>query len=327
MNIELSLGFEDVAIKQKKSIVKSRLEVCIDSEVIKGISRRIPMIASNMSTVCDADFCIQLYENGALGILHRAMPDEEIVNQIGQISKRCDIVAGSIGIGGSQFELATRMVRAGCNVLTIDVAHGYCDEVIDLAKKIKRFSKDTKVVVGNTVNIGLMEELADVADAVKVGIAQGLACETKNTAGCTEKQFSAVLKFKNISKQLGIPVISDGGIREPADFTKAIAAGASSVMAGSVFCRCPESAGETLIGDDGKLYKRYAGMASRFVQQQWRGMKAGTCPEGTVKLLPIGENLNSLLERYSGALKSGISYAGGKDVDSFQKNVEFVRFK
>jgi len=83
-----------------------------------------------------------------------------------------------------------------------------------------------------------LEESNEWVDAIKVGIAQGFACETKNTAGCTEKQFSAVLKFKELSKKLGMPIISDGGIREPADFTKAIAAGASTVMAGKIFAEC-----------------------------------------------------------------------------------------
>lgn len=167
----------------------------------------------------------------------------------------------------------------------------------------------------------MLHETCDFVDAIKVGIAQGFACETKNTAGCTEKQFSAVFKFKELSKQYGIPVISDGSLREPADFTKAIAAGANSVMAGKVFAACPESAAEVI--DNKKLY---AGMASRYVQNKWRGgLKDGTCPEGGIRYLDIGEPLEQLLERYSGALRSGITYAGGTCIEDFQKEVEFVR--
>ena len=160
---------------------------------------------------------------------------------------------------------------------------------------------------------------------LKVGIAQGYACETKNTAGCTERQFSAVLKFKALSNQYGIPIISDGGIREPADFTKAIAAGANSIMAGKIFAECPESAAEIVsINDVDK--KLYAGMASEHVQNLWRGgVKEGTCTEGGVRYLDIGIDAKRLLERYSGALKSGISYSGSCDICSFQNNVEFVR--
>ena len=171
----------------------------------------------------------------------------------------------------------------------------------------------------------MMHEVNDFADAVKVGIAQGFACETKNTAGCTEKQFSAVLKFKELSKSLGLPIISDGGIREPADFTKAIAAGANSVMAGSIFAACPESAGEIhYFGDVPK--KLYAGMASEHVQTIWKGgLKEGTCSEGGVRYLNIGSSLEDLMKRYQGALRSGITYSGADDVKSLQEKVEFIQ--
>lgn len=322
---ELSLGFNHVAIKQKKNLCNSRLEVDISSEIIKGVRRPVPLIAANMSSVCNADFCIQLYKLGALGVMHRALPDDEMVHAVSTIARSCDLVAASVGSGESQVALATKLVRAGANIIFIDIAHGYSDSVIETGRKIKKEHPDVKIVVGNTTNIDLLKESADFADCIKLGIAQGYACETKNTAGCTEGQFSAILKFKEISKQLGIPVISDGGVREPADLVKAIGAGANSVMAGSVFARCPESAAE-VDTSSGKIMKVYFGMASRIAQEKWRGgLKDGTCPEGGVRYLPLGESLKDLLNRWSGALKSGITYAGGKDIKTFQENVEFIR--
>jgi IMP dehydrogenase/GMP reductase len=327
--MEKSLGFENIAIKQKKNICNSRLDVNISSEIIRGIYRPIPLIAANMSTVVNSDFCIQLYKLGALGIMHRATSDENIIQSIKHVAKECDIVAGSIGL--DQFDFAVEMIKNGCNVITIDIAHGYTDSVLELGRKIKRFSSDTKIIIGNATNVDIIYECYDFADAIKVGIAQGLACETKNTAGCTEKQFSAVLKFKHVSNNFGIPIISDGGIREAADFTKAIAAGANSVMAGSIFAACPESAAEETIVYDrnkniDKKQKIYAGMASRYVQERWKGgLKEGTCPEGGIRYLDVGEPLDKLLIRYSGALKSGITYAGANDIASFQKNVEFIQ--
>lgn len=324
---ELSLGFNHVAIKQKKNICNSRLDVDITSEVIRGIKRPIPLIAANMSTVCNPEFCIQLYKLGALGVLHRAMPDDEMVRGVSQIASSCDLVAASIGVGESQLVLADKLIRAGANILFIDIAHGYSDAVIETGRKIKEKYSSIKVVVGNTTNTELMKECADFADSLKIGIAQGAGCETKNTAGCTEGQFSAVLKFKELSKQLGIPVISDGGVREPADVVKAIGAGANSVMAGSVFARCPESAAQIVEHPISlKPVKKYFGMASREAQILWKGgLKEGTAPEGGVRYLDIGESLKDFLNRWSGALKSGITYAGGKDIASFQKEVEFIR--
>lgn len=322
--MEKSYGFEDVAIKQKKNICDSRLDVDIKSEVIKGIFLDIPLIAANMSTVVNADFCIKLYDMGALGIMHRALSDDEYFSEIYKISKSCAVVAASIGIGDNQFELAKNLYNHGANVLCIDIAHGYSDAVISLAKKIKD-KLEVKIIVGNTTNPDILHETHEFVDAIKVGIAQGFACETKNTAGCTEKQFSAVYKFRELSKKYGVPIISDGGIREPADFTKAIGAGANSVMAGKIFAACPESAAE-LIFDNGEKKKLYAGMASRYVQNKWKGgLKDGTCPEGGVRMLSLGESLKDLVTRYTGALRSGITYAGAKDIKTFHENVEFVK--
>lgn len=323
--IEQSLGFEDIAIQQAKSICDSRLDVDISSEVVRGVTLGIPLMSSNMSTVTNGYFALELAKRGAMGVLHRAWPttiqyiDDFFPMTISSASNTP--IAASVGVGKGQFELACSLIERGVSIIVIDIAHGYSDTVKDLAKKIKGASKDVKVVVGNTTNINMLYEFDDCADAIKVGIANGLACETKNSAGCNEKQFTSVLKFKEESKRLGMPIISDGGIREPADFVKAIAAGASCVMMGSAFARCPESAGEVINGK-----KIYAGMASRYVQDRWKGgLKPGTCPEGKVLELELGESVVKLLERYAGALRSGITYSGTKDVKGFQDKVKFIK--
>ena len=246
--------------------------------------------------------------------------------QTKQIAKECEWVAVAIGVQLGVTQHVKTLRKAGANIFVIDIAHGYCDEVINLAKSIKQQHRNVKVVVGNTTNPNMLVEVKDFADAIKVGIAQGSVCETRNTAGCTEKQFSAIWNCQR-ANYWGLPIISDGGIREPADVVKAIGAGAKSIMAGGIFARCPESAGETVNTPDG-IRKVYAGMASRYVQDKWRGgLKDGTCPEGKMTLLPLGESVDKLIERYSGALRSGISYGGGKDIETFQNTVEFIEFK
>jgi len=325
-DFEVSYGFEDVAITQQKNICASRLDAKIKSEIIKGVIVDVPLICANMSTCIDSDFYIKLVNLGAFGVLHRAGTKEYIVNEIAKVASKCQWVASSLGIEPNQIDVAKEMLNAGCNVFVIDVAHGYSDIVLNLAKQVKGLSKDIKVVIGNTTNVNLLHESYKFVDAIKCGIANGFACETKNTAGCTERQFSTVLKFKKLSKEYGVPIISDGSIREPADFVKSIAAGANSIMAGKIFAACPESAAETEV-INGTAKKIYAGMASRYVQDRWKGsLKAGTCPEGGVRYLDIGESVEKLVERYSGALRSGITYGGGNDIETFQKNVKFVRF-
>jgi IMP dehydrogenase/GMP reductase len=321
--LELSLGFDQVAIKQKKNICSSRLSVDTTSEIFRGFTVKIPLIAANMSSVINAEFLNKILSLGAFGFLHRALPENKYIDEVKQVAKVNSQVPISIGIGNSQYVLAQELIKNGANIVV--VAHGYSDEVINLGRKLKKEYPHIKMIIGNTTNPNIMQEVDDFADAVKVGIGSGSVCETKNTAACFEKQFSAINKFSDLSKKLGLPIISDGGIREPADVVKAVGVGANSVMAGRVFARCPESAATTA-EVDGHTKKCYFGMASRLAQDQWRGgLKVGTCPEGTVKYLDIGESVDALLERYQGALRSGITYAGGRDIKSFQDNVEFIR--
>lgn len=324
-SLRKSLGFEDIAIYQKKNKCKSRLDASIKSEVFRGVFADVPLLAANMSTVCDAKFCIEMNKAGAIGVLHRAAPTELLVDEVEKMASSMETVCASVGVSSFDLDLFESLVHAGANVIFVDIAHGYSDHSIDFCRALKSRHSNVKIVIGNTINPAIMEEVDSVVDAVKVGIAQGLACETKNTAGCTEKQFSAVYRFKHLSKKLGLPIISDGGIREPADFTKAIGAGASSAMAGSIFARCPESAAEVVGTSSGKK-KLYAGMASRYVQERWKGkLKAGTCPEGGIRLLDEGESVHKLIERYSGALRSGITYSGATNIKSFHEEVEFIR--
>jgi IMP dehydrogenase/GMP reductase len=328
LDFPLSLGFEDVGLQQNKNICKSRLDVNIKSEVIRGVELEVPLISANMSTVTNPSFANKINKLGGLGILHRACGFTERINDVVLLSKTSKWVASSVGVGLNEYEAAKELIRGGCNIIVIDIAHGYSDEVFAMCKMIKMFSPSTKVVVGNTTSLDCFRHADRAgADGLKVGIANGAGCSTKDTAGANEKQFSSVYKFRELSQQYGLPIISDGGIRRPADFTLSIAAGANSAMAGSIFARCPESAADTVMVGD-KYKKVYAGMASAHVQEKWKGgLKEGTCAEGKVLYLDIGEPLENLMERYSGALRSGITYAGGNDIKSFQQNARFVRFR
>jgi len=326
MDFPLSLGFEDVGIVQKKNICKSRLDVNIKSEIARGLFIENPLICSNMSSIINSQFYNKIYELGGLAVLHRALDTRLYIEEVKKVADKCKIVAVSIGTQEDQFDLCRTLIDNGANFIIIDVAHGYSDTVINLGRKIKKEFNEVKLGVGNVTNVSFLEEVDDFADVVKCGIGGGLACSTKNTAGAFQKQFSTIFQFKELSKKLGLPILADGAIREPADFVKSIGAGANSAMAGSIFCMCPESsAEETEI--NGVRKKIYYGMASRRNQEQWRkGLKPKTCAEGRVVYLDLGEPVADLIERYMGALRSGITYAGANDIKSFQDQVEFVRF-
>jgi len=323
---EKSYRFSDVAISQKENICKSRLDVKIESEIIRGVFRPLPLLASNMSTVVNADFCIRLYQLGALGVMHRAFKDNnEYVKEVAKIAEQCPVVAASVGIKGSDYFLVEQLIRyGGANVLFVDVAHGYSKFALQMCEHIKLLHPTVKVVAGNTVNPDMVKMFRHCVDAIKVGIGGGNSCSTAETAGCTKSQFSAVYHFRQIAQEYNVPTISDGNIRCPADFTKAIGGGASCVMAGSIFARCPESASKE-IEIDGVKKKVLAGMSSEYVQNKWKGgLKPGTCAEGRIKYLDIGEPVEKLLERYTGALRSAITYSGQDNINDFRNKCEFI---
>lgn len=323
--IPISLGFQDIAIAQNKNICRSRLDVDISSEVLRGLKLNIPIIASNMTSTSSPQYSILLDRLGGLGVLHRARQQSSIIDDIKYLSKNIQNVAISIGVGHIEKNNIKESLLAGANIVFIDIAHGYSETVIEMAKYIKHLDSNVFVVVGNTTNKNILLEVADFADAVKVGIAQGFACDTKSTAGCAERQFSSVLSFKHMAAEIGMPIISDGGIREPADFVKAIAAGANSIMAGSIMASCSDSPAESKI-IDGKNMKVYSGMASENVQTLWKGkVKPGTCAEGSTKYLNITTSTEKLFDLYAGALRTGVTYGGGSNIKSFQEKVKFVK--
>jgi IMP dehydrogenase len=324
MDFPLSLGFEDVAIKQGFNTLNSRSDVDISSEVIRGIKVKVPLIASNMPTVINKEFYLKLVSLGALGVMHRFDKEQKILEDVRWLRDRCDIVAASIGVSDGAVHFAELLVNHGANILVCDVAHGYSKNVLELLEILRERYPKIKLVAGNTTNINMLSAVDELCDAVKIGIANGSACETKDTAGCFTKSFSSIYDLREEAFRLGMPLIGDGGVSVPSDFTKAIAAGASSIMAGKIFARCPESAAKTEYIDDIPK-KVYAGNASRLVQESFFGKIHNNCPEGKTVYLDVGEPVEALINRYSGALRSGITYAGGKDIKSFQKCVEFVR--
>jgi len=277
-----------------------------------------------MSSVVNAEFCIRLYKFGALGVMHRAFKESgDYLDEVEKIANECPVVAVSVGVKENDFRLINDLHQAGANCFVVDVAHGFSDSVLKMCRHIKEWYPEVRVVAGNTINSEMIEQYHKYIDAIKIGIGGGSACITANTAGCTKNQFSAVYDCRSTAKAYNIPIISDGAIREPADFSKAIGAGASAVMAGSIFARCPESAAE-IVDIGGTKKKVYRGMASRPVQEEWLGKVNNNCPEGKTVLLDLGESVENLLARYTGALRSGISYAGFDNIEDFKSGCEFI---
>ncbi|MCZ6173471.1 IMP dehydrogenase [Campylobacter ureolyticus] len=239
------------------------------------------------------------------------------------------IVGAAIGVG--HFERAEALVDAGVDVLVLDSAHGHSKNIINTLKELKS-NLDVDVIVGNVANPKSIADLAKAgADAIKVGIGPGSICTTRIVAGVGVPQITAISDCAQEAKKYDIPIIADGGIKYSGDIAKALAAGASSVMIGSLLAGCDESPGD-LITFQGRQYKLYRGMGS--IGAMTRGsadryFQEGTAsdklvPEGIEGRVPYAGTLKNVVFQLLGGLRSSMGYCGSIDIPTFQEKAEFV---
>jgi IMP dehydrogenase len=242
-------------------------------------------------------------------------------------------VAAAIGVTVDAVERAEALINAGVDALIIDTAHGHTKGVVTVLKKVKSKFPTIDVVVGNIATAAGAKYLVEAgADAVKVGIGPGSICTTRVVAGVGYPQLSAVYEVAEALKGTGIPVIADGGIRYTGDIPKAIAAGADSVMLGSLLAGTKESPGETIIYE-GRKFKSYRGMGSveamkqgskdRYFQDVEDDIKK-LVPEGIVGRVPYKGELEETMHQFIGGLRAGMGYCGAKDIET-QKKAQFIK--
>ena len=243
-------------------------------------------------------------------------------------------VAAALGVTADVVDRAEALVQAGVDAVVIDTAHGHTKGVVNALKAVKSKFADLEVVVGNIATAEAALYLAENgADAVKVGIGPGSICTTRVVAGVGFPQLSAVMNVASALKGKGIPVIADGGIRYTGDIVKAIAAGANSVMLGSLLAGTKESPGETIIFE-GRKYKSYRGMGSveamnqgskdRYFQDVEDDIKK-LVPEGIVGRVAYKGELQESMHQFIGGLRAGMGYCGAKDIETLQTVSRFVR--
>ena len=242
-------------------------------------------------------------------------------------------VAAAIGVTGDSIDRAEALIDEGVDAIVIDTAHGHSKGVVKTLKKIKKKFPDTDIIVGNIATADAAKYLVEAgADAVKVGIGPGSICTTRVVAGVGFPQLSAIMEVAEAIKDTGVPVIADGGIRYTGDIPKAIAAGADTVMLGSLLAGTKESPGETIIFE-GRKFKSYRGMGSieamqkgskdRYFQDVEDDVKK-LVPEGIVGRVPYKGEVFETMHQFIGGLRAGMGYCGSKSIED-QKNARFVR--
>ncbi|HEY8782565.1 MAG TPA: IMP dehydrogenase [Mucilaginibacter sp.] len=242
-------------------------------------------------------------------------------------------VGAAVGVATENIDRVKALVSAGVDVITVDTAHGHSKGVIDMVKLVKEMYPGLQVIAGNVATAEGAIALADAgADAVKVGIGPGSICTTRVVAGVGVPQLFAVYECAKALESRGIPVIADGGIKQTGDIVKALGAGASSIMAGSLFAGVEESPGETILYE-GRKFKSYRGMGS--VEAMDKGSKdryfqddtdvvTKLVPEGIVGRVPYKGMLAEVVYQYIGGLRAGMHYCGAANIEDLQK-AKFVR--
>ncbi len=245
------------------------------------------------------------------------------------------LVGAAVGVKGDFMDRTEALLEAGADVVVVDIAHGHSENAINTVKHIKKAFPDSEVMAGNVATAGGVEDLIKAGvDAVKVGVGSGSICITRVITGSGVPQLTAILDCAKIGKEYDVPIISDGGIRNSGDATKALAAGSSTVMVGSMFGGTDESPGSTVM-KNGKRFKIYRGMASFYASLGRKTKENGTISieddlndyvaEGVEAMVPYKGSVVDIVKQLKGGIRSGLSYCGATTINEMQENAEFVK--
>jgi GMP reductase len=314
-----TFDYDDIQLIPNKCIIKSRHDA--DTSIQFGPHRfNIPVVPANMESVIDEPLAIWLAQNNYFYVMHRFQPEKRL-GFVKDMHAKNLFASISVGIKDAEYTFIDELKGADetPEYITIDVAHGHSDYVINMIKYIKENLPEAFVIAGNVATPEAVRDLENAgADATKVGVGPGKACITKLKTGFGTGgwQLAAVRLCGKAARK---PIIADGGIRHNGDIAKSIRFGASMVMVGSLLAGHLESPGN-MIKLDGKQYKQYWGSASEVQKGAYRNV------EGKQMLVPYrGEIKDTLLEMQED-LQSSISYAGGRDLESIRK-VDYVVVK
>ena len=311
--------YEDIQLIPAKCVVNSRSE-CDTTVTLGGHTFKLPVVPANMQTIIDENIANYLAENGYFYIMHRFEPQKRIAF-IKSMQSRGLIASISVGVKEEEYTFVEQLAEENLvpEFITIDIAHGHSNAVINMIKHLKKHLPKSFVIAGNVGTPEAVRELENAgADATKVGIGPGKVCITKIKTGFGTGGWQlAALRW--CAKAASKPIIADGGIRTHGDIAKSVRFGASMVMIGSLFAGHEESPGVT-VEKDGKQYKEYFGSASEFQKGEKKNV------EGKKMFVEYKGPLEDTLREMEQDLQSSISYSGGNKLESI-RNVDYVIVK
>ncbi len=310
-----SLTYDDVYLVPQNSDIASRSQV-ETSVKIGPYTLTKPIIAAPMDTISGEKMVRELARLGALGSLPRGNLAERLVVCKRLVKDKVPCLY-AIGLKGGIGE-AKQFIKLGAKLLVIDVAHGGSIPAQELAREIKKKYKDIFVMAGNIVTHDEAQSYKKhTIDIAKVGVGPGGMCTTRIVAGNGFPQLSAIFEVT----ESGLPVIADGGIKQPGDFAKAIAAGATCIMSGSIFAGTDETPGDYTVSGN-KVARGQA--SSEYMQDQGIVTDEFRAAEGIAVEVPPRGPVEQVVKRLMGGLRSAMTYAGAKNIEEFQKKAQFI---
>ena len=332
--IKEALTFDDVTLAPKYSEILPS-EVNTNVSLSKNLKLKIPILTSAMDTVTESQMAIAIAESGGIGIIHRNLKIDNQIKEIRKVKSKKLLVGAAVGTGPLEYKRAHTILKENIDLIVIDTAHGHTKKVADIIKKIKKIKpKKTSLCAGNVATTEAAKFLVRLGvDIIKVGIGPGSICTTRLVAGIGVPQLSAILEVKKGVKTSKVSIISDGGIKFSGDIVKALAAGADSVMIGSLFAGTKESPGK-IIKKNGKLFKSFRGMGSigamnkgsadRYFQKKQKD-STKYVPEGVEGFVKYKGLVNKIIYQLIGGLKSSMGYLGSKKIITLRNKPKFVK--
>ncbi len=341
------LTFDDVLLVPGYSDVLPK-DVDTRSSLTRRISLAVPILSAAMDSVTEARMAIAMAREGGLGVIHKNFSPEDQAAEVHSV-KSVDCtdfpahatkdargrlrVAAAVGPGPDRDARVAALVAAGVDAIVVDTAHGHSRGVLGAVAYVKKAFPDVDVIAGNIATAEATRALAEAgADAVKVGIGPGSICTTRVVAGVGVPQITAIADCAKEAERAGIVVIADGGIKLSGDVTKALAAGARTVMIGSLLAGTEEAPGEVVLVS-GHAYKSYRGMGSLGAMQRGSKDRYGQgstadeklVPEGIEGRVPYRGPIQAIVHQLVGGVRSGMGYVGARTVDELREKGRFVR--
>ncbi|MBA3238986.1 MAG: IMP dehydrogenase [Parachlamydiaceae bacterium] len=332
-NVRNYLTFDDVLLLPKYSEITPQ-EVCLETVLFSDLTLKIPILSAPMDSLTESGMLLALGKLGGMGVLHRNLSIHEQASQL-KIALDAGINASAaVGFGPDFEERVSTLAKLNPSAICIDSAHAHTKNILQATRFIKQHYPHLSLIAGNVATYEGAKALFEAgADLVKVGMGSGSICTTRIMSGVGVPALSAIVDCAKAAREFNRTLIADGGIRNSGDIVKAIAAGASAVMLGSLLAGTDESVGD-IIEHDGHYYKAYRGMgsvhsmvngsANRYGQNYTAGEAQNLVPEGVEGLIPSRGPLKEWVHQILGGIRSGCGYTGADSIKALQEKAQFI---